>query len=69
MFLTQRDIASVMETVQIYVHLLGNFELYIGYHFFFFQYCVKCLFSNFFPDKILKIVFYVHKIQEILVKN
>ena len=40
MFLTQRVFASVMETVQINLPLLGNFDLYKGYlHFlkFFFN--------------------------------
>ena len=68
MFLTQRDFASVMETVQINVHLLGSFELYTGYvHFF--SILFKLFIFQLFLDKVLKIVFRVHKIQEIPAEN
>ena len=46
MFLTQRVFASVMETVQINLPLLGNFDLYKGYlHFF--KFFLICLFFSF----------------------
>ena len=68
MFLTQRDFVSVMETVQINVPLLGNFEFYTNYlHFF--TILFKLFVFQLFPDKILKIVFRVYKIQEIPAEN
>ena len=68
MFLTQADFPSVMVTVQINVPLLGNFEFYTGYlHFF--SILFKLFIFQLFPDKILKIVFRVHKIQEIPAEN
>ena len=46
MFLTQRVFASVMETVQINLPLLGNFDLYTGYlHFL--NFFLICLFFSF----------------------
>ena len=71
MFLTQRVFASVMETVQINVPLLGDFELYEGYLHFFQSY-LNCLIFSFL---LKKIVFRVTKferrtkIQEIPAKN
>ena len=68
MCLTQRDFASVMETVQINVPLLGNFDYYTNY-FYFFPILFKLFIFQLFPDKILKIVFRVYKIQEIPAEN
>ena len=59
MFLT-RDFASVMETVQVNVQFLGNFDLYTGYLHCFFQSCLNCFFFSFFLTKSLKL-FFVYK--------
>ena len=57
-----------METFQVNVTLLGNFDLYTKYlHFF--QILFKSFIFQLFSDKILKIVFRVYKIQEILAEN
>ena len=68
MCLTQRDFASVMETVQINVPVPGNFDFYTNYlHFF--PVLFKLFIFQLFPGKILKIVFRVYKIQEIPAEN
>ena len=68
MYLSQRDFASVMETVQINVPHLDNFDFYTNYlHFF--PILFKLFIFQLLPDKILKIIFRVYKIQEISVEN
>ena len=60
MFLTQKVFASVMETVQTNVPLLGDFDLYTPYlHFF--SVLFKLFTFQLFPDKILKNGFLCHK--------
>ena len=56
MFLTQRVFASVMETVQINVPLLDDFELYEEYLHFFQSY-LNCLIFSFLLKKSLKLFF------------
>ena len=56
MFLTQRVFASVMETVQINIPLLGDFDLYKGYLHFFQSY-LNCLIFSFLLKKSLKLFF------------
>ena len=62
MFLTQRVFASVMETVQINIPLLGDFDLYKGYlHFF--SIIFKLFNFQLFTEKVLKIAFHVTKFE------
>ena len=63
MDLTQRVFASVMESVQINVILLGDFEFYTAYLHSFFSILFKLLIFQLFPDKICKIVFRVTKLE------
>ena len=57
-----------MKTVQINIPLLGNFDL-LGYLHCFFSILLKLFIFELFHDKILKIIFRVHKIQEIPAEN
>ena len=68
MFLTQRDFASAMETVEINVPILRDFDL-SGYLHCFYSILFKLFIFELFHDKILKIIFRVHKIQEIPAEN
>ena len=63
-FAIYRVFASVTETVQINLPFLGNFDLYTVYLHFFQSY-LKLFNSQIFPNKILKIVFCVIKLESV----